>query len=640
MRPVLVTDGGNGQSRSALAAVRALGAAGHHVHVTTTGPISVPGWSRYCRRRIPTPAVTDAGYAPAIAALRSQVDFAGVFPASDAALLALSWIGSPLVHKLEVARAAERAGFPVATQQSFETAADLLEAAESLRYPVVVKTDARQSPSSPAVWRADAPADLGSATGRSGPFVVQEWLSGQMRAVAGVIWDGELRAVAHQEYLRTWPRDCGVASAARTIGPDLGLERRLPELLAGHDGVFQVQLIGDHVIDINPRVYGSMALSVRAGANLPALVCRIQQGEDRPSALVRARPGVRYRWLEGDVRHVMQAVGEGEMGVKAAGRALVPRPGTAHGDVSAADPVPSAARLLYAARSRSRADEVPPPSPPPSQTARDRELTYRTVGSVLGDVLHEDGLRVSPLGPAWSRDVDAYVRHWPDAAALAAEGWINVDDLLSRLDYDAAGRWAVVVAGRIVGAADLEQSAPPDPVGAVLRRIDRQGYCGPREHAELAVLRDRGLTVPARPPTATSPPALRRLRRALRNTLRPRVVLRVTGADAPARRGLSARIVEDLARAGVPARHAHHASPLAHGVVLVDDGTGGSQRRWAEWPRTRGAGARLRDGWELVDLDEPAAAPTEAPDEETCVASQSLSAVRRLALPQEQRRRS
>ena len=233
MRPVLVTDGGNGQSRSALATVRALGAVGWPVHVTTTQFLSVPALSRYCRRRIDTPPVTSTAYAPAIRTLMSQVDYAAVFPASDAALLALDWPGSPLVHKREVARSAERAGFPVAAQRSFDAAADLLEAAEGLRYPVVVKAEARDSPTSPAVWRADGPADLSSAAGRPGSFVVQDWLAGEMRAVAGVIWNGALRAVVHQEYLRTWPRDCGVASAARTVGPDAELERRLPEPLSG-----------------------------------------------------------------------------------------------------------------------------------------------------------------------------------------------------------------------------------------------------------------------------------------------------------------------------------------------------------------------------------------------------------------------
>ena len=640
MRPVLVTDGGNGQSRSALAAVRALGAAGHDVHVTTTGPVSVPGWSRHCRRQIRTPVVTSAAYAAAIDALRAQVDYAAVFPASDAALLALDWPGSSLVHKLEVARSAERAGFPVAAQRSFDAAAQLLDAAEVLPYPVVVKTEARQSPSGPAVWRADEPADLAPARGRPGPFVVQEWLTGGMRAVAGVIWDGELRAVAHQEYLRTWPRACGVASAARTTGPDLELEGRLPQLLAGYDGIFQVQLIGDHVIDINPRVYGSMALGVRAGVNLPSLVCRLHQGDGDLAAPRRARSGVRYRWLEGDVRHVVQAVGDGQVGLAAAAGALLPRPGTAHGDVSATDPLPTAARLLYAGRSTSRAAELPvpspqspppPPPPPPSaQAARDRELTHDTVATALADVLHEGGLRVSPLGPAWSRDVDAYVRDWPDAATLEGRGWINVDDLLGRLGHGTTGRWAVVVDERIVGAADLERTAPPHPVDAVVARIARQGWCGPREHAELAVLRSRGLTVPADLPTATSPPVHRRLRWALRNMLRPRVVLRLTGADASTRRRLRARIVEDLDRAGVPAR-ASRALLAARGVVLVDDRPPRPLPRRPSSTRQRGAGPGPGEGWAVVDLDEVAAMAAGAPNAGTVVSWQSSEVLRRLA---------
>lgn len=643
MRPVLVTDGGNGQSRSALATVRALGAVGRPVHVTTTQSLSVPASSRYCQRRIDTPPVISTAYAPAIRTLMSQVDYAAVFPASDAALLALDWPGSSLVHKIEVARSAERVGFSVAAQQAFDGAADLLEAAESLRYPVVVKAEARESPSSPAVWRADNAADLSRAAGRPGPFVVQDWLAGEMRAVAGVIWNGALRAVVHQEYLRTWPRDCGVASAARTVRPDGELERRLPELLAGYNGIFQVQLIGDHVIDINPRVYGSMALGVRAGVNLPSLVCLLQQEDSVPGALVRAKPGVRYRWVEGDVRHIAQAVQQGQMSLTTAGGALWPRRSTAHGDVSAVDPLPSVARLVYAMRRSPGADlpQLPspaspsPPTPPPPPTARDRELTHGAAATVLGDVLQDRGLRVSPLGPAWSRDVDAYVRHQPDVARLEAAGWVEVDDLLTRLGHATTGRWAVVVAGRIVGAVDIEQTDPPHPVDAVLSRIRRQGYCGQREHAELAVLRSQGFTVPGRLPRAKSSPAHRRLKAALRNSLRPRVVLCIDGEETLTRERLGSRIVEDLSRAGVPARHAGSTPGMTGGVVLVDDRPVSLGPRSAASTRRRGALGGPRDEVVRVDVDELAALPTTAPapDDEASVSAQSLSAIRHLAQP-------
>ena len=46
---------------------------------------------------------------------------------------------------------------------------------------------------------------------------MQRWADGAMRAVAGVVCRGELVASVHQAYRRTWPPECGVASAAVTV---------------------------------------------------------------------------------------------------------------------------------------------------------------------------------------------------------------------------------------------------------------------------------------------------------------------------------------------------------------------------------------------------------------------------------------
>lgn len=352
MKPVLVTDGGSGQNRSALAAVRALGVAGHQVHVTTTQFASVSAWSRHCDQSFATPAVTSPHYVRAVRQLMREHDYLAVLPASDAAMLALQWPGSHLVHKTEVPRAAQRAGFLGTADLTYADSDALLEDAEGLPYPVAVKADAKHGTSGFGVWRANKPEDLCEATSLPGPFVIQEWIAGTMRAVTGVVWDGELVAVAHQRYLRTWPRECGVASAAVTTTPDLEVEDRLPSLLGGYSGVFQVQLIGAHVIDINPRVYGSLPLALRAGLNLPDIVCRLARGAPRPARRLRAKEGVRYRWLEGDIRHVIEGVRHGELHSYEAARALRPLPATAHGDVSITDPAPSLARLLYATQAR------------------------------------------------------------------------------------------------------------------------------------------------------------------------------------------------------------------------------------------------------------------------------------------------
>lgn len=354
MRPVLVSDGGNGQSISTLGAVRALAAAGHTAHVAMSHPLAVAGWSRHCSRRVPVPSVEDvAGYAAAMSALAGSGDYETVLLSSDASLLALGWSGAALVDKAEVARRTAKAGFSTPHEEVFENGADLFAHAATVRYPVAVKAVAKHDYTSLNVWRADGPADLAPAAGYAAPLLVQEWLPGALQGMSGVMWDGRLRAVLHQTYPRTWPRLAGVASAAVTIEPNRWLEERAEEVLAGHHGLFNVQYIGTHLIDVNPRVYGSVVVSASAGVNFLDVVTRLAAGEDvGRDAPLRGRVGVPYRWLEGDLRSLADGKRSGALSWSGLARGLRPARHTVHADLSWRDPAPTAVRAVYAARSR------------------------------------------------------------------------------------------------------------------------------------------------------------------------------------------------------------------------------------------------------------------------------------------------
>ncbi|MGZ6792796.1 MAG: hypothetical protein ACXVFV_07565, partial [Mycobacteriales bacterium] len=125
-------------------------------------------------------------------------------------------------------------------------------------------------------------------------------------------------------------------------------ERDLLRLLDGYDGIFQAQFVGPFLVDLNPRVYGSLPLAVAAGANLPAVWCALLAGAE--PGLVRARAGVAYRWTEGDVRHVGAAVASREMTGAAAVRALLPGRRVAHSVGAVHDPQPLLSRTAHLAR--------------------------------------------------------------------------------------------------------------------------------------------------------------------------------------------------------------------------------------------------------------------------------------------------
>lgn len=349
-RWVLISDGGPGQARSTLAAVRALAAAGYLPVVTKSGSTSLASSSRFCAQVVDVPRAGEIGYA---ATLRRHLEggYLTLLAASDAALLALDAPAARLVDKVILEKEARRAGIETPSSLVVSSGEELIEVAQELTFPIVVKPSVKHTiVAKNSARRVDSPADLEQIE-VDNPLIVQPYINDPLRAVCGVMWKGKLAAVVHQDYKRTWPDDCGTASAAVTTSPDLILEERLEKLLAGHDGIFQAQLAGNYLLDLNPRVYGSMPLAIAAGANLPAILCDLIRGEN--PHLVRAREGVYYRWIEGDVRHALNAFKTKKVGALAALKMLSPHKGTAHSTESLADPRPMLRRLGHAAR-RSR----------------------------------------------------------------------------------------------------------------------------------------------------------------------------------------------------------------------------------------------------------------------------------------------
>ena len=346
-RWVLISDGGPGQARSTLAAVRALASAGYRPVVTTSGERSLASSSRFCARTVEVPRAGDPGYA---AALQRHLErgYLTLLPASDAALIALEAPAAGLVDKVILQREAKKAGILTPESAVVSDHDELVQAGRDLGFPIVVKPSVKHTIAASHSARRIASEDDLRAFEVDGPLLVQPYISEPLRAVCGVMWEGRLIAAVHQRYMRTWPDDCGTASAAETTAPDMILEERLTHLLQDHEGIFQAQFAGTHLLDLNPRVYGSLPLAVAAGTNLPALVCDLVRG--RAVRMVRAREGVFYRWIEGDIRHAYKAVRAKEASTLEALKMLVPHRGAAHSTESFTDPKPVIARLRHAAR--------------------------------------------------------------------------------------------------------------------------------------------------------------------------------------------------------------------------------------------------------------------------------------------------
>jgi hypothetical protein len=182
-----------------------------------------------------------------------------------------------------------------------------------------------------------------------GQGVVQERLTGRLVALS-VVADRHSRLVArmYQVALASWPESVGGTARGITEEIDEDLASRAEALVAGLGwfGLAQIQfLLGPddepRFIDFNGRIYGSIALGVGAGVNLPAIWAGAVMDRE-PESVVDARVGVRYHWFEADLK---RAILSGSRGFFPQLRdAVAYARGATHSVWSAKDPLPA---LVY-----------------------------------------------------------------------------------------------------------------------------------------------------------------------------------------------------------------------------------------------------------------------------------------------------
>lgn len=341
-RPWVLVSGPD-SSRAAIAAVRVLAAAGYHPAVTVSGRASLAGASRSCERRVVVPSaeLDPGGYAAAITAELDRHPYLTVLPGSDAADVALGRPEARLMDKVRLASLAREAGLDVPPTTIFESYADLIDAADSLPYPVIVKPGLKRF----MAQRADRRHDLARVPDGPGQLIVQPYIQDQMHGVIGLTWHGRLRSAVHFRYERIWPQPAGTVAFAVTVPADPALDARFERLLGDHDGVFHADMIGPYLLDLNPRIHAAIPLAAAAGANVVTDLCALLEGEDPAPSTIRA--GVRFRWIEGDLRSLVHGFRRGRISLPDLVRAARPRRGVVHGYESLRDPGPLFERLKF-----------------------------------------------------------------------------------------------------------------------------------------------------------------------------------------------------------------------------------------------------------------------------------------------------
>jgi thioredoxin reductase/predicted ATP-grasp superfamily ATP-dependent carboligase len=358
---------------------------------------------------LPHPLENPKTFAAGVERVVSTGGYAILLPGSDASLLALSRARDRIephatmalpphqavvasLSKVALIEAAADAGLAAPETVVCTGVNEALSVAERVGYPVMLKPESSlvevdRIPVRASSLRVDAPDPLARLVPSYGsPCLIQRANEGSVVSFAGILADGRLLGTAMSRYLRTWYPRAGNACFSESIEAPASLRERIIKLLEAleWEGLFELELIerpdGSYAaIDLNPRIYGSLALAVSAGANLPALWCEWLLGREPQRAV--ARPGLRYRWEEGDLRHLNWSLRRGDL--RDAAAIVRPRHSTVHPYFSARDPGPLVAWAYGLVR---LTVHRPRPVPPVSAAPDARDPAPRSGGRVSGEV--------------------------------------------------------------------------------------------------------------------------------------------------------------------------------------------------------------------------------------------------------------
>jgi predicted ATP-grasp superfamily ATP-dependent carboligase len=334
---LFVTDG---EQRSTLAVVRALGHAGVQVTVGSEHSSCLAGRSRYCSRavRYPSPLKNPEQFLEFIRQEMAGGSYKVLLPMTDITLQLLGSAHAELdsrvclpipckekidavQDKQQVLAQAESLGIACPKTYPVDSVENLQALAGRVTYPVVIKSrwsrfyhDGKWAFGS-AQYAHDA-GDLirkyGETHGRIPNPIIQEKIEGEGQGVFLLLWNGEIKAVFCHRRLREKPPWGGVSVYCESISANKELVEKSVALLKamGWNGVAMVEYKVDRrdaqpkLMEINGRFWGSLQLSIDAGMNFPLMLYQLATGENPPPQF-DYKIGTKSRWLLGDLDHLL-----------------------------------------------------------------------------------------------------------------------------------------------------------------------------------------------------------------------------------------------------------------------------------------------------------------------------------------------
>lgn len=371
----------DGHSPYVLSAARSLGRAGLRVGLASPTPNPRAAPSRWVRgwHPIRLPEHDLDGFLSDVRAVLGTGGYDLVFGADDIELLALSGRRAELpacfphaaheavlrsVDKLSLTRAAAEVGLAVPRTEPATP-----EVLAGWSGPAVVKSRLHWVAGSGGVTNErhmlmalcpDARAageHVRTMESAGGSALLQEPVRGEQIALSVVVGEGGRTLAASQQ--RTLLSSLARTSTrAETVPLETDLLEQVGLLLRqlGWFGLANLQFLRPpggrpHLIDLNGRFYGSLALAVAAGADLPAVWARAALGQDS-GPVAYGRPGVRFHALHADLVRARAQRRSGLLHDLMDTARFAP--GAVHCTWSAADPRPGAVMVAGMVRAAAR----------------------------------------------------------------------------------------------------------------------------------------------------------------------------------------------------------------------------------------------------------------------------------------------
>lgn len=333
MTKVLVTDA---QMRSSLAVIRSLGRAGLEVTAAEETRFATGMFSKYCADRLVYPkAKDDAVFASFMLDRAREGDYKAIFPVTDMTVIPIvkrkkefeRYTIVPYPDYCTLSRAVDKAvtlriamenDVPCPATCFVESEGDLDRAIGEMQFPVVIKPRIGYGSRGVTLCRTgdDLRRRYSETCARYGQCIIQEYIpnGGEMGVYALFNFDSEPRAVSVQRRLRSYPVSGGPSTFRETI-KDPGLVDTAFRLLKAlrWSGVAMVEFRRDtrdgvpKLMEVNPRFWGSLHLSILSGIDFPLLLYKLfTEGDVKPAMEYKA--GVRCRWmLPGDILWYMSS---------------------------------------------------------------------------------------------------------------------------------------------------------------------------------------------------------------------------------------------------------------------------------------------------------------------------------------------